>query len=103
MSESIENLKKATVASLESLKLSTDSLALRISQATQILDEYRVSLFNLNERVTLLTKMLEEKGIMAKDEFGKRWPLHLKNDVGVQGPDGLMDGSVKVVFYGISG
>jgi len=43
--------------------------------------------------------MLEEKGLMSSDEFEARWPLYLKNDVGVVGQDGIMEGSLKVKFY----
>jgi hypothetical protein len=44
--------------------------------------------------------MLEEKGIMAKDEFTKRWPLYLQNEIGVIGADGVMSGVLKVNMYG---
>jgi hypothetical protein len=37
---------------------------------------------------------------MAKEELARRWPLYLKNDVGVLGPEGKMEGSLKVSFYG---
>lgn len=72
---------------------------LRENQIQQIVDQYRVNIFNLELKTDLLIKMLEEKGIMAKEEFSKRWPLYLKNEIGVLNPDGKMDGSIKVTFY----
>lgn len=44
--------------------------------------------------------MMEEKGVFAEGEFDKRWPLYLKNDIGMVGPDGMMEGSLKIHFYG---
>ena len=73
---------------------------LRDGQFQQVIDQYRSSIYNLELKNDLLIKMLEEKGIMAKEEFGKRWPLYLKNDVGIIGPQGKMDGEMKVTFYG---
>jgi hypothetical protein len=52
-------------------------------------------------RFNLIVKILEEKGIILQGEFDKRWPVFLKNDIGVPGSDGLMEGSLKVSFYGI--
>jgi hypothetical protein len=71
-----------------------------MGQQGQILDQYRVNIYTEELKFGLLIKMLEEKGIFAQGEFDKRWPLYLKNDVGVVGPDGLMEGSLKVHFYG---
>lgn len=79
---------------------SLDVLSLKTGQMMSILDQYRMNLFNQDLRINLLVKMLEEKGIFAKDEFTKRWPLYLKNDVGVLGSDNVMQGSLKVSFYG---
>jgi hypothetical protein len=76
-----------------------DTLSLRTNQQGQILDQYRVSIYTLELKLTLLNKVLEEKGIFAQGEFDKRWPLYLKNDVGVIGPDGIMEGSLKISFY----
>jgi len=73
---------------------------LRDSQQQQILDQYRISIYNLELKFDLLIKMMEEKGIMAKEEFAKRWPLYLKNDIGVLNAGGHMEGSLKVSFYG---
>jgi hypothetical protein len=73
---------------------------LRDSQQQQILDQYRVAIYNLELKNELLVKMLEEKGIMAKNELNQRWPLYLKNDIGVIGPDGKMEGNLKVTIYG---
>lgn len=77
-----------------------ETLSLKIGQLSQIVDQYRVSIYNLELRHNLLVKILEEKGIMVPEEFGKRWPIFLKNDIGIQGPDGIMEGSLKVSFYG---
>lgn len=74
-------------------------LNLKINQINAVLDQYRLGIHNLELRFTLLNKMLEEKGIFALKEFEKRWPQYLKNDIGVQGPDGVMEGSLKVTFY----
>jgi flagellar biosynthesis/type III secretory pathway protein FliH len=73
---------------------------LRDNQQQQIIDQYRAAIYNLELKFDLLIKMFEEKGIMAKEEFGKRWPLYLKNEIGVIGPEGRMEGSLKVSFYG---
>lgn len=75
-------------------------LTLRQAQQAQILDQYRASIYNLELRFGLLIKMLEEKGVLAGGEYDKRWPLYLKNDVGVLGPDGIMEGSLRITFYG---
>jgi len=77
----------------------TEVLSLKINQLTQIVDQYRVNIFNLELRNALLVKMLEEKGLFAREEFDKRWPLYLKNDVGILGPEGTMEGTMKVTFY----
>lgn len=82
---------------------SVESLSIRTAQMTQILDEYRVTIYTLDQKFNLLIKMLEEKGLMAKDEFNKRWPIFLKNDIGVLGPEGVMEGSLMVKFYGQEG
>jgi len=80
-----------------------DSLSLKVGQIAQILDQYRVNIFNMDLRLQLLTKMLEEKGVFAKGELEKRWPIFLKNDVGVIGPDGVMEGNLRVQFFGLQG
>ena len=77
-----------------------DLNALRFAQQQQILDQYRGNIYTLELKSNLFVKMMEEKGIMAKDEFEKRWPLYLKNDVGVIGPGGKMEGELKVTMYG---
>ena len=79
---------------------SVESLSIRTAQMSQILDEYRVNIYTMDQKMQLLLRMLEEKGIMATDEFNKRGPLYLKNDLGVLGPDGAMEGSLKVTMYG---
>jgi hypothetical protein len=81
-------------------KQSLDLALLRTNQQQQILDQYRSNIYNLELKLTMVGKMLEEKSLLAKDEIEKRWPLYLKNDVGVIGPNGLMEGRLKVTFYG---
>jgi hypothetical protein len=81
-------------------QLAIDTLMLRTMQQQQILDQYRVAIYNLELRSALMVKMMEEKGFMAKEEFDKRWPVYLKNEVGIIGPEGKMEGSLKVSFYG---
>lgn len=75
-------------------------LTLRTNQQSQILDQYRGNIYNLELRLNLVIKMMEEKGIFAPEEFDKRWPLFLKNDIGMLGPDGIMEGSCCFKFYG---
>lgn len=72
---------------------------LRLNQQQQILDQYRVTIYESELKLNLLIKIMEEKGIMAKEEFSKRWPLYLRNDVGVLGPDGRMEGTLKITHY----
>ncbi len=74
-------------------------LNLKLNQQNQILDQYRMNIYNLELRFKLIVKMLEEKGQFSTDEYDQRWPLYLKNDIGVVGPDGIMEGSLKVHFY----
>lgn len=76
-----------------------EQMQLIYNQQQQIIDQYRVSIFNSELRINLMVKILEEKGITVKEEFNQRWPLYLKNDVGVLGPDGRMEGSLKVTMY----
>jgi hypothetical protein len=81
--------------------MAEDTNALRFNQVGQMLDEYRMKIYNLELRINLLIKILEEKGIMAGGEYEKRWPIYLKNDIGVIGPDGVMEGgTLKIKFYG---
>jgi len=72
---------------------------LRDNQQQGVIDQYRVNIYNLELKQELLIKMLEEKGIFAKEELARRWPLYLRNEVGVIGPEGKMEGSLKVTFY----
>jgi hypothetical protein len=76
-----------------------NGLSLLANQQQQIIDQYRTGIYTLELQQNLIIKMLEEKGIFAKEEFAKRWPLYLKNDIGVTGPDGQMDGILKISFY----
>jgi hypothetical protein len=80
---------------------SLEIVALRTGQLSQVQDQFRVEFYNLQLRFELLIKMMEEKGTMIPGEFEKRWPLYLKNHVGVLGPDGMMDGSLRVTMYGM--
>lgn len=77
-----------------------ERLNLRTTQQSQILDQYRSNIYNLDLRFGLLLKMLEEKGVLSPGEFEKRWPLYLSNDIGAIGPDGIMEGSCRVTLYG---
>ena len=79
---------------------SPESLSLKIAQVSGILEQYRVNIYNLELRLSLLVKMIEEKSIFAIEEFERRWPLYLKNTVGILGSDGIMEGSLKVHFFG---
>ena len=79
-----------------------EMLTLRTAQQGQILEQYRADIFNLQLRQNLVVKILEEKGTLAQGEFEQRWPLYLKNDVGVVGSDGIMEGSLRVSWYGES-
>jgi len=78
---------------------SNELLSLRSAQQNQILDQYRVTMYNQDLRFSLMVKLLEEKGIFVPGEFDNRWPLFLKNDIGAIGPDGIMEGTLKVYFY----
>lgn len=103
MSENMGALKKEVMSLRKEtgeLRGVVDQVRLQIQQQQQIIDQYRVAIYNNELKDTLLNKMLEEKGIMAKGEFDKRWPTYLKNEVGVMGQDGIMEGSLKVTFYG---
>lgn len=94
--EKIDQINSALIQQ----KQSVDLAMLRTNQQQQILDQYRNSIYNLELKLTMIGKMLEEKGLFAKDEIDKRWPLYLKNDVGVIGPNGVMEGHLKVTMYG---
>jgi hypothetical protein len=76
-----------------------ENLKLHLNQQQGVLEQYRVNIFNLELRTQLMIKMMEEKGLWAKEEYEKRWPIFLKNDVGVIGPSGIMEGSLKVTRY----
>jgi len=76
-----------------------NEMTLRVAQQGQILEEYRANIFNLELKVNLLLKMIEEKGIMVAGEFDARWPLYLKNDIGVVGNDGKMEGTLRTTIY----
>ena len=82
---------------------SVETISLRTGQLAQIQDQFRVELYNLQLRFDLLIKMMEEKGMLVQGEFEKRWPLYLKNDIGVMGPDGMMEGRCMINFYGMEG
>ena len=78
---------------------SVEVLSLKTNQIAQILDQYRKNMYQLELRYNLLQKMLAEHGVFAEGEFDKRWPQYLQKDVGMPGPDGRMDGYLKVTFY----
>jgi hypothetical protein len=78
---------------------SIESLTMKIAQQGQIIDQYRNSIYKAEVRFELLIKMLEEKKFFAKGEYGTRFPIYLKNDIGVIGPDGVMEGSLKISLY----
>ena len=76
-------------------------LNLQVAQLGQIIEQYRADMYHAGLRMDLLLKILEEKGVMVKDEFNKRWPVYLENDVGVINPNtGVMAGSLKIHMYG---
>jgi hypothetical protein len=79
---------------------SPEILSLKVGQISNILEQYRANIYNLELRQQLLMKILEEKGIFISGEFDQRWPTYLKNNVGVLGPDGIMEGSLKIRIYG---
>ena len=76
-----------------------ENLSLKTAQIAQILDQYRGTIYTLELKMNLLVKMMEEKGIYAIEEFNKRWPIYLKNNIGVVGQDGIMEGSLKINFW----
>jgi len=81
---------------------SPDIINLKIAQLNQIIDQYRMNIYQLELKLNLLVKMFEEKGMMAPTEFEKRWPMYLENDVGAIGPDGMMKGTLKVKIYDLA-
>jgi hypothetical protein len=107
MSDLLPSLEKANQQRLNQMAnvidqqhIAIDTLMLRTLQQQQVLDQYRVTIYNLELRSALLVKMMEEKGFMVKEEFEKRWPVYLKNDVGILEPNGKMQGILSVKFYG---
>jgi len=76
-----------------------DILRLQINQQNQVLEQYRTEMYNATLRFNLLQKILEDRGVLVKGEFDSRWPQYLRSDIGVVGPDGMMDGSLKVSKY----
>ena len=80
-----------------------DTIRLQIMQQQQTIEQYRVAIYNLELRSSLVIKILEEKGILAREEFEKRWPLYLKNDIGIISSDGKMEGTLKITMYGDKG
>lgn len=78
---------------------SIELLNLRLAQQGQIIEQYRTSLYNTELRLNLLIKMMEEKGLFVPGEHEKRWPLYLKNDIGVIGPEGIMEGTLKITIF----
>lgn len=78
---------------------SPELLNLKIAQLSQVIEQYRVSMYNDELRLGLLLKIIEEKGLIAPGEFDKRWPLYLRNDIGVPDQNGNMEGSLKIKIY----
>lgn len=76
-----------------------EMLMLGINQQQQILDQYRVNIYNLELKLNLFIKMIEERSVFATGELDKRWPLYLKNDIGVIDQNGVMQGSLRVTFF----
>jgi hypothetical protein len=76
-----------------------DLINLKIGQMNQVMQEYRTNSYNHELKSALLIKLLEEKGVLSKGELDSRWPLFLKNEVGVLENDGVMAGTLKVTFY----
>jgi len=74
-------------------------VALTFSYHKQLIDRLRNSTNEDDLKLSLLIKMLEEKGVIAVGEVDKRWPQYLKHDVGAIGPDGKMSGTLSVRFY----
>ena|SRR6056297_3409811 len=88
-------------SAMQQMHNTINSLKLQISQLSQILEQYRSNIYNDDLKIILTIKLLEEKGILLSNEFDKRWPMFLKNDIGVKGENGIMEGSLKVNFYGV--
>ena len=87
-------------AKINELGRGLESTVLRDNQHQQIIEQYRSNIYTLELKFDLLIKMFEEKGLFAKEEFSKRWPLYLKNDIGVLGSDGkISNGKMKVTMY----
>ena len=80
---------------------SPELLSLKVGQISNILEQYRANIYNLEIRLQLLMKILEEKGALVLGEFDQRWPTYLKNNVGVLEADGIMAGSLKIHIYGL--
>ena len=91
----LERIKKVINDHAKVLEMSQ----LRDTQVQQTLEQYRMTIYQAGLKFDLLLKILEEKGIFVHEEFDKRWPIYLKNDIGVLGPNGAMEGIMKVTFY----
>ena len=50
-------------------------------------------------KLALLRVMLSERGVLRETEWNQKWPRYLRNDVGIQEPNGKMQGSLKIHFY----
>jgi hypothetical protein len=98
--QQLQSLVEQIRAKVHELSAANDINSLKFNQQQQILDQYRMNIYNSDLKFNLLLKMMEEKGLMAKDEFNKRWPLYLKSDVGVIDESGRMKGELKISFYG---
>lgn len=87
------------MAALQQQAKNIELLLIRTNQQQQIIDQYRTNIYTLELRSGLMQKLMEEKSIWAKDEFEKRWPIYLKNDVGIVDQNGNMEGNLSIKFY----
>lgn len=74
--------------------------ALTFSYHKQLIDKMRIQQYNMELKQQLLIKMLEERKILADNELDRRWPQYLISDIGALGPEGKMEGVLKVTFFG---
>lgn len=69
---------------------------------TPILEDYRRSIWTLENKVNFLVDLLIEKGITDQVNLDEKWQQYLKKKVGVADDSGNMDGKMKVTYYGES-
>ena len=78
----------------------TDHLDNLVFQNDHTIGIYRGNLEMLRLKISLLRTMLSQRGILPYADFDRRFKQHLRNDVGVVERDGIMQGSLKIKFYG---